>query len=253
MLQKRSILKKPWVWIAAFLFWIWVSGFFFVRLDLTAEKRFSLTQPTKNMLQHLDSTVQIQVFLTGDLPADYKKLSIATRDLLDEFRAVSGNHVQVQFAKPGNDLQNDSARVILYDSLSRLGVVFDNTERVSASSEKQTQQLIIPAALVSFRPGQRPVAIDLRSSRKVYKPYNVITDNAPQEDVEATRNAAEALLEFKFADAINKLTRKTIPTVAYLTGNGEPVDFTVNDLGESLRNEYRLAVFDLKKGYPDPA
>jgi gliding-associated putative ABC transporter substrate-binding component GldG len=253
MQQKKPFLKNPWLWIAAFFAWLWLSGLFFVRLDLTAEKRFSLTQPTKDMLQHLDSTVQVQVFLTGDLPADYKKLSIATHDLLDEFRSVSGNHVHVQFIKPGANLRNDSDRVALYDSLSRLGVVFENTESVSASSEKQTQQLIIPAALVSFRPDQRPVAIDLRSSRKVYKPYNVITDNAPQEDVEATRNAAEALLEFKFADAINKLTRKYVPTVAYLTGNGEPIDFTVNDLGESLRNEYRLAVFDLKKGYPDPA
>jgi gliding-associated putative ABC transporter substrate-binding component GldG len=42
-----------------------------------------------------------------------------------------------------------------------------------------------------------------------------------------------------------------VPTVAYAVGNGEPIDLTVNDLGESLRNEYRLAVFDLKKGYPD--
>jgi len=71
--------------------------------------------------------------------------------------------------------------------------------------------------------------------------------------VEATRNAAEALLEYKFANAIDQLTRKNIPTIAYAIGNGEPVDLKVNDLGESLRNEYRLAVFDLKKGYPDPS
>ena len=53
--------------------------------------------------------------------------------------------------------------------------------------------------------------------------------------------------------AINKLTRKQVPTLAYLIGNGEPIDLTINDLGESLRNEYQLAVFDLKKGYPDPS
>ena len=129
-------------------------------------------------------------------------------------------------------------------------MVFEQSEVVSSKTEKETNQLIIPSALVSFRKGQRPIAIDLRSSRKIYKQYNVVTDN-PQEDVEATRNAAEALLEYKFANAIDKLTRKYVPTVAYAVGNGEPIDLTVNDLGESLRNEYRLAVFDLKKGYPD--
>jgi ABC-2 type transport system permease protein len=238
--------------IALFIAVVLASGWLRYRIDLTVEKRFSLTAPTEKMLRELDSVITIQVFLTGDLPADYKKLSIATRDLLDEFRSISGNRIQVRFEKPGESITNDTAKVQFYDSLARLGVVFERTEINSDEKEKQTSQLIIPSALVSFRSGQRPIAIDLRSSRKVFRPYNVINDSQPQEDVEATRNAAEALLEFKFADAIDKLTRSYVPTIAYAVGNGEPVDYTVNDLGESLRNEYRLAVFDLKKGYPDP-
>lgn len=238
--------------ILLFMAVVYLSTFFFYRGDLTAEKRFSLTPATKTLLQHVDSVITVQVFLTGDLPADYKKLSIATKDLLDEFRSVSGNLVQVRFEKPGEAITNDTAKVRFYDSLARMGVVFEQSEVVSSKNEKSTNQLIIPSALVSFRKGQKPIAIDLRSSRKVYKSFNVVNDNAPQEDVEATRNAAEALLEFKFADAIDKLTRTYVPTLAYLVGNGEPIDYKVNDLGESLRNEYRLAVFDLKKGYPDP-
>ena len=69
--------------------------------------------------------------------------------------------------------------------------------------------------------------------------------------MEATRNAAEALLENKFATAIDKMTRLDVPTIAYVVGNGQPTDLTVNDLGESLRNEYRLGIFNLKQGYPD--
>ncbi|TAJ58182.1 MAG: gliding motility-associated ABC transporter substrate-binding protein GldG, partial [Chitinophagaceae bacterium] len=236
---------------ALFVAVVYLSTSFFYRVDLTAEKRYSVTNATQTLLESVDSVINIQVFLTGDLPADYKKLSIATKDLLDEFRSLSGNLVHVSFEKPGEDITNDTLKVKFYDSLSRLGVVFERAE--SVESEKETNQLIIPSALVSFRKGQKPIAVDLRSSRKIFKQFNVVNDNSPQEDVEATRNAAEALLEFKFADAIDKLTRKYVPTVAYLVGNGEPVDFKVNDLGESLRNEYRLAVFDIKQGYPDPA
>jgi len=92
-----------------------------------------------------------------------------------------------------------------------------------------------------------PYPIDLRSSRTIYATHNVINDNADDFiDKEATLNAAEALLEFKFANAIDKLTRKYVPTVAYLIGNGEASAIKVNDLIQSLRNEYRLGVFDLK-------
>jgi ABC-2 type transport system permease protein len=251
-------MQKVWqhkygIWVLSVLFIavIYLSTLFFYRVDLTAEKRYSLTPATKTLLNGVDSVITIKVFLTGELPADYKKLSIATKDLLDEFRSLSGNLIQVSFEKPGENITNDTAKVMFYDSLSRLGVVFEQSETVE--SEKATNQLIIPSALVSFRHGQKPIAIDLRSSRKIYKQYNVVNDNVQQEDAEATRNAAEALLEFKFADAIDKLTREYIPTIAYAVGNGEPIDQKVNDLGESLRNEYRLAVFDLKKGYPDPA
>ena len=238
--------------IGLFVAVIYLSSLFFYRVDLTAEKRFSLSSATKTLLKEVDSVITIQVFLTGDLPADYKKLNIATKDLLDEFKSLSGNLIRVSFEKPGEYITNDTSKILLYDSLAKLGVVFERSEMVSSKTDKETNQLIIPSALVSYRRGQKPIAVDLRSSRKVYKQYNVITDN-PQEDVEATRNAAEALLEYKFSNAIDKLTRKYVPTVAYAVGNGEPIDRKVNDLGESLRNEYRLAVFDLKKGYPDAA
>ena len=252
----QKILKHKYgvgILAALFIAVIYLSTLFSYRVDLTAEKRYSLTPATKTLLTDFDSIISIKVFLTGELPADYKKLSIATKDLLDEFRSLSGNRVQVSFEKPGENITNDTAKVMLYDSLAKMGVVFEQSESVSSKSEKQTNQLIIPSALVSFRKGQRPIAVDLRSSRKIYKQYNIVNDNVQPEDVEATRNAAEALLEFKFADAIDKLTRKYVPTIAYATGNGEPFDARINDLGESLGNSYRLAKFNLKAGYPDPA
>ncbi len=252
-------MQKPWqhkygIWVIGLVFiaMVFLSSLFTYRIDLTAEKRHSVSAATKTLLKNVDSVITIQVFLTGELPADYKKLSIATRDLLDEFKSISGNLVRVVFEKPGEDIANDTAKVMFYDSLARLGVVFEQAEVVSSKNETQTNQLIIPSALVSFRAGQKPIAIDLRSSRKVYKTFNVVNDHA-EEDAEATRNAAEALLEYKFANAIDKLTRSYVPTIAYAVGNGEPIDMKVNDIGESLRNEYRLAVFDLKQGYPDPS
>lgn len=251
-MQQLMNKKYGWVWILLLVVVLIIAtARINWRADLTAEKRYSLTPSTKTLLSDsLQEPIDVQVFLTGDLPADYKKLSIATRDLLEEFNSLSGNLIRFRFEKPGESLPDDTAKALLFDSLARLGVVFERTE-LTDGGDKATSQLIIPSALVHF-PNKKPIAIDLRSSRKIFQQYNVVNDIEPREDVEATRNAAEALLEYKFANAIYKLTRKHIPTIAYLVGNGEPIDLRVNDLGESLRNEYRLAVFDLKRAYPDP-
>lgn len=249
----QKLLQHKYGWIALLIVLItvvYLSAGITFRADLTADKRYSLTTATKQLLSNVDTVIEIDVFLTGNLPADYKKLSVATQELLEDFSSLSGNLIRVKFQKPGEEISNDTAKAILYDSLSRLGVVFERTE--VTNTDESTSQLIIPSALVKYG-NRKPIAIDLRSSRRVFKQYNVVNDVEPLEDKEATRNAAEALLEYKFANAIDKLTREYIPTIAYLVGNGEPIDMKINDLGESLRNDYRLAVFDLKQGYPDPA
>jgi gliding-associated putative ABC transporter substrate-binding component GldG len=251
--MSRLLNNKLWwvIPILAFALVIYLSSFVHYRADLTQEKRFSLSKPTKDLLEHLDSTVTIQVFLTGDLSADYKKLSIATNELLDEFKDYAGGKLHVTFERPAEDVKDDSAKMMFFDSLARLGVVFERKTVASGKEEDIANQFVIPSALVTYG-NRKPFVVDLRSSKTVFKPYDIVNQN-PEEDVEATRNAAESLLEFKFANAIDKLTRKEIPTVAYLVGNGEPINYSINDLGESLRNEYRLAVFDLKLQYPDPS
>jgi len=248
----NKIIKYKYWWVglvALFVTIIYLCKFLRYRVDLTAEKRFSISNSTKTLLENIDSMVTIKLFLTGDLPADYRKLSNAAQDLLSEFRDISNNLVKVTVETPGAGLP-DSSKMQLYDSLERIGVPFDRNEDVSAANNKTTNQIIIPAALVYYK-NHMPFVVDLRSSRKVFKNFNVLND-VPQEDKEATLNAAEALLEFKFTNAIDKLTRSFVPTVAYAVGNGEPIDHTVTDLGESLRNDYRLGVFNLKASYPNP-
>ena len=44
------------------------------RLDMTQDQRYTLSNTTTNMLISLDSPIKIDVFLTGQLPADYLRL-----------------------------------------------------------------------------------------------------------------------------------------------------------------------------------
>lgn len=224
----------------------WLHG----SLDLTAEKRYSLSDATKKLLdKKLDSAITIEVFLAGNLPADYKKLNIATAEILETFTSYASGPIQVSFIEPGTGIVDEEAKVKYFDSLAALGVVFERTA-ITEGIEKSTSQLIVPSALVRYG-NRKPIAVDLRSSKKIFANYNVIEAVEPKEDKEATRNAAEALLEYKFAAAIDKVTKVNYPTVAYLVGNGEPTDLTVSDLAQTLRNDYNLGIFDLKSGYPN--
>jgi gliding-associated putative ABC transporter substrate-binding component GldG len=62
----------------------------------------------------------------------------------------------------------------------------------------------------------------------------------------ASLNNAEALMEFKIARAIMMLQRDTIPVVGYLTGNGQPLDYSVYDLVENvLRKDYYFKILPI--------
>jgi ABC-2 type transport system permease protein len=226
----------------------YAATIFTAQLDLTKDSRYTISDNSKQIIKEVAAPVKIHLYLGGDIPAYYKKIAQSTISLLSQLKQLNPQHIDWQLEVP-NKMYQDTALYQFYDSLSKLGVPIERVLQSNDASDKRVDQLIIPAAVVEIE-GMKPYAIDLRSSKKFFKPYNVVKD-IPSEDVEASANAAEALLEYKFVQAIYLLNRPTIPQISYLIGNGEPIDLSVNDIGTSIKNQYHLSVFDLKKGYPD--
>src|SRR6478735_3147240 len=111
--MKKLFNSKFW-WIYLIVLLVLVNMFAFAfhfRLDLTSEKRFTLSGATKHLLQNLKSPVRITVFLEGDMPAGFRQLSNASAEMLQEFREISHNKVIFTFEKPGAGL-DDTARVM---------------------------------------------------------------------------------------------------------------------------------------------
>jgi gliding-associated putative ABC transporter substrate-binding component GldG len=244
-------IKAKFKYISTVAFILIVNYFAFAKplqLDLTKEHRFTLSESSTQILQKIQNPVKIHLYLGGDLPAYYKKIAQSTANLLEQLHQINPVLIQWQIEVP-SQMQKDTALYQLYDSLSKLGLPIQRLQAEDRASDKRVDQLLIPGALVEVA-GQKPIVVDLRSSKKFFKPYNIVKD-IPEEDLEASANAAEALLEYKFIQALYLLNRTDVPTIAYAIGNGEPTNLTVNDLGESIRHQYKLVVFDLKKGYPD--
>jgi len=240
---------KYLITVGALIFINVFFSFYNFQFDLTKEHRYTYNESTKQIVAAIVKPIKIHLYLGGDLPAYYKTIEVSTIQLLDRFKQINPNAISWEIELPSALYKND-ALYQFYDSLSKLGLPIQRVESENASSDKRVDQLIIPGALIELE-GQAPIIIDLRSSKKIFKPYNIVKD-IPEEDKEATANAAVALLEYKFTQALYLLNRTVVPNIAYLTGNGEPVNLTVNHLGESIMHGYNLAVFDLKKGFPNP-
>jgi len=193
----------------------WLASQYHSRIDFTNEKRFTLSAPTIKVLQKLDDVVQVDVFLKGDFPSGFKKLANSTSELLGEFKEVAGKKLQYRFISPEENVEGTN--VAWADTLGALG--FYPINLTSQIKEGQQQQNIYPVAFVHYKENIAPVMIYQGKTKAITYPEI---------------NSAEAMMEFNFASAIDKVTAKDKPMLIYSAGNGEPVDARTYDLTENL-------------------
>ena len=224
-----SVLNKIWkskLWllitIAVLVGVNWLASLYHTRIDFTNEKRFTLSTPTKKVLQKLDDVVQVDVFLKGDFPSGFKKLAISTNEILSEFKEVAGKKLQYRFISPDENVEGTN--VLWADTLGALGYYPINL--TSQIKEGQQQQNIYPVAFVHYKQNILPVMIYQGKTKAITYPEI---------------NSAEAMMEFNFISAIDKLLQTEKPMVGYTVGNGEPTGYTVEDLVQNtLQQDYRF-------------
>ncbi len=74
----------------------------FVRLDLTADKEFTPSQGTRDLLAELDDTLLVRGYFTANLPPPYNRAQQAFKDLLDEYKSLSGGKLRYEFVDPAD-------------------------------------------------------------------------------------------------------------------------------------------------------
>jgi len=100
-LHKMFLRRWGWVLIIPFLVAInYAASLLPLRWDLTADKRYTLSAATKNLVQKIEEPVTIDVFLLGEFPSGFRKLASATRDFLQLLKEVNGPNIQYRFISP---------------------------------------------------------------------------------------------------------------------------------------------------------
>lgn len=204
-----------------------VASKYHTRVDLTNEKRFTLTSSTKSLLNNLQHPLEIQVFLKGDFPSGFRNLSSSTSDLLQEFREIAGPKIRFSFISPDDKIPGTDHT--FSDTLASYELYPINL--TSQIKEGQQQQFVYPFALVTYEGKTIPV--------ELYKGKTPLISFAEL-------SSAESMLEYNFAEAISRVTATEKALIGYATGNGEPMGNKVYDLVENiLLPDYNLATFDL--------
>lgn len=229
----KNIINKIW---ASKFWWFFLliiivainllATTFHYRFDLTKEKRYTLSKASIELLKNLDEPLEIEVFLKGDFPAGFKKLTSTISELLQEFRENSSSNLTFKFIEP-DEFITDSLRYA--DTLVAMGAVPINLKVQLKAGEQQ--QFVFPVAWVKYK--GKVILVDIYTGGK-----RLIT---PDE-----MNSAEALMEYQFVNAINKITQESKTFVGYTIGNGQPAGPEVSDLIEGvLRPNYNLFTLNL--------
>ena len=218
--------------IAIVLIVNFLGSFYYKRFDLTEEKRYSLSEPTKKFLKNLDDIVSVQVYLTGKgLPSGLKELEHSTDDILNEFKAYGGSNFEYEFINV-NDYDAEAKEEVL-KYLKDLGLSPISLNVVD--EEQESQKIIFPGALINYK--GRIISTVLLESQVGKNQFEVI-------------NNSIALLEYKFANAIQKLKKDKQPYIAFSQGNGELDQLQIGSLLEALQqNFFKVAGIDISKEF----
>ena len=229
MENKRKSLKKSQ--IVSFLVTLVIiivinviGSFVFTRFDLTSEKRYTLSNTTKDILGDLNDYVYFKVYLEGDFPAGFKKLRRETKEMLDEFRAYS-KYIDYEFINP-SDFDDATERNEVYQSLYQAGL--NPTELSVQNRDGSSKQMVIwPGVVVSYG-NDRELAVDLLESQL-------------GQSSEEALNASMQNLEFRLIEAVKTITQLEKPMVAFTEGHGELEDKYVYDIMQTLSQHYNVS------------
>lgn len=197
-----------------------LAVFLFQRFDLTKEKRFTISDVSKDLLQNLEEQVVVELYFEeNDLPVELLRYYKIVSEFLKNFSSFS-NNIILQF-KHSYEKDDPEFTNNIYKQLYNKGLnpTYINENDVSKSSEK----MIFAGALVKYQEKEYPV--------------NLIKNNITRS---TNGFLSETELEKEFIHAIWMLSRKKVQKIAFLEGNGELTEDQTYDIMSSLSSYYQI-------------
>ncbi|MEO0556137.1 MAG: Gldg family protein [Bacteroidota bacterium] len=203
MRTKKSFYTSVILIIGILLLVNFISSDYFVRIDLTENKRFTLSQATEDILEDLLEPVTVKAYFSENLPPNIAQTRQDFQDLLIEYSSLSGGNLVYEFINP-----NENPEV-----------------------EQEAAQA-----------GVSPVMINVREKDQVKQQkafMGAMIQMGEQQDVIPFMQPGEAM-EYALTTSIKKLAVVDKPTVGLVQGHGEPTTFDMQQAGQALSVLYNF-------------
>ncbi len=198
---KRTHLLQLVLGLVLILFFNIVGYYIFARLDLTSEKRYTLSKSTKKMLKSVDDVVFIRCYLEGEIPADYKRLRNETKEMINQFRSYNPN-IEFEFRNP-NDFKDKKEQAEFYQRLFEMG--FQPILKTSQQKDGQVRQYMFPYLEITHKGEKKIVSL-------------ISTKGTGEESI---INSSVQNLEYNIYNGIRSLMTTSKDRVAIIRGHGE--------------------------------
>ena len=209
----------------------YISKQWHTRVDLTQDKRYTLSEVSMKTLAKIQNPIVIDVLLKGNIPTEFKKLQTETIQLLDEYTAANGNII-VNFVNP---LEGEEHPESVIQELINNG--YQPLQITQNEAGKSSIEYIFPWAVIS----------DGKKSERV----RLFVNKLGSTDQEQVQNSVQKL-EYNFTDALYKFTLDKKKKIAVLRSNGALEDIYMADFLKTAREYYFIAPFTLDSVATNP-
>lgn len=220
----KNRLKSVGITIVLLLVLNTIGSFFFFRFDLTKDKRYTLSPTSLQIIEQVKNPLYIKVYMQGELPAEFKRLQLETRQMLEEFQGYNSNIV-FEFIDPLEDeaTSMDNIKELYRKGLTPINISVDD-------KGKQSQAMVFPWAIAVY--DNKEVNIPLLK--------NIMGASTTDKVIGSVQH-----LEYSIADALNKITQHKQKKIAIIKGNGELHEAYIAKFLLQTKESYHIGPFTL--------
>ena len=187
-----------------------LTSYFFFRVDFTADKRYTLDKVTKRILSEVKDPIIITMYISEDLPPDINRTIRDFKHLLTEYNAYSKERIEIEEVNPN-----------------------------------QTEELEMKAIEVGIHPV--PLEVREKDQVKVQKVFLGLVIQVGDKSETIPLIQPGIAMEYNLSTLIKRLTIEDKPKIGYITGHGEPVLATLDQVKTELSVLYEIETLDLSR------
>ncbi len=227
LLRKGNLkIQKTRINIAVFVITLFavffISSNFLFRADLTADKRFSLSDVSKEIASKNNNIIEIELYLEGELEPGLLKLQQEVFEKIAVLNVYSPKPIRLKITDPYG-FNNTKKAEEFQSQLIAKGIQPISFNRKTDSGI--STRYIFPGAVI--RSGQKEIAVNFLK-------------NNPDFSYEVNFNHSIESVEFELINAFQKLERDKKSTVAFLEGQGEFNNYEVLDFTNALKSDFNV-------------